>query len=203
MFSAYRLLGGGGALVRARAGVSGGVQRALSSAAAAGSSPGAAPQSKLIVFDTTLRDGEQSPGCTLQLREKVAIAHQLTALGVDVCEAGFPIASLGDFEAVRTIAREVGSVVGVGRTEPMIIAGLARATEKDIDRCFEAVKDAPKHRIHTFLATSDIHVSNKRVGGEALHDPPSFVSDPSRALLCFTPCLALWLCMLELRAKLS
>jgi 2-isopropylmalate synthase len=120
---------------------------------------GSAPQQKLIVFDTTLRDGEQSPGCTLQLREKVAIAHQLTALGVDVCEAGFPIASLGDFEAVRTIAREVGSVVGAGRKEPMVIAGLARATEKDIDRCYEAVKDAPRHRIHTFLATSDIHVS--------------------------------------------
>ena len=129
------------------------------SGATSGGTLGSAPQQKLIVFDTTLRDGEQSPGCTLQLREKVAIAHQLTALGVDVCEAGFPIASLGDFEAVRTIAREVGSVVGAGRKEPMVIAGLARATEKDIDRCYEAVKDAPRHRIHTFLATSDIHVS--------------------------------------------
>ena len=119
----------------------------------------AAASEKLIIFDTTLRDGEQSPGCTLQLREKVAIAHQLARLGVDVCEAGFPVASPGDFEAVRTIARDVGPVTAEGRTAPMVICGLARATEKDIDRCFDAVRHAPLHRVHTFLATSDIHVS--------------------------------------------
>ena len=119
----------------------------------------AAPASgKLVIFDTTLRDGEQSPGCTLQMREKVAIAHQLCRLGVDVCEAGFPIASPGDFEAVSIIAKEVGHITE-GRSQPMTIAGLARATEKDIDRCYEAVRHAPKHRVHTFLATSDIHVS--------------------------------------------
>ena len=121
-------------------------------------SSAAAAADRLISFDTTLRDGEQSPGCTLQLREKVAIAHQLARLGVDVCEAGFPVASPGDFEAVRTIARDVGPVVGEGRTAPMVICGLARATEKDIDRCFDAVRHAPLHRVHTFLATSDIHV---------------------------------------------
>lgn len=130
-----------------------GSQRSFSSSASA--------LEKLIIFDTTLRDGEQSPGCTLQLREKVAIAHQLARLGVDVCEAGFPVASPGDFEAVRTIARDVGPVVSDGRTIPMTICGLARATEKDIDRCFDAVRHAPRHRVHTFLATSDIHVREK------------------------------------------
>lgn len=114
---------------------------------------------RLVIFDTTLRDGEQSPGCTLQLQEKVAIAHQLSRLGVDVCEAGFPVASNGDFDAVRRIATEVGPLMYPGREAPMTIAGLARATEKDIDRCYEAVRHAPRHRIHTFLATSDIHVS--------------------------------------------
>jgi len=78
-----------------------------------------------------------------------------------VCEAGFPIASPGDFEAVRTIARDVGCIVQPGRSKPMVIAGLSRATEKDIDRCFDAVRHAPRHRIHTFLATSDIHLQHK------------------------------------------
>jgi 2-isopropylmalate synthase len=134
--------------------------RRLATASPAAAAPAAA-KSHLTIFDTTLRDGEQSPGCTLQLREKVAIAHQLNRLGVDVCEAGFPIASPGDFEAVRTIARDVGCVTEPGRAAPMVIAGLARATEKDIDRCFDAVRHAPRHRIHTFLATSDIHLQHK------------------------------------------
>ena len=95
----------------------------------------------------------------------MAIAHQLARLGVDVCEAGFPVASPGDFEAVRTIARDVGPVVSEGRTKPMVICGLARATEKDLDRCFDAVRHAPLHRVHTFLATSDIHVRRGRGGG--------------------------------------
>jgi 2-isopropylmalate synthase len=117
---------------------------------------------KLIIFDTTLRDGEQSPGATLNIEEKLEIARQLSRLGVDVCEAGFPIASPGDFEAVRRIAEEVGPLTeGRKSGKPMVIAGLARANEQDIDRAYEAVKVAPRHRIHTFLATSDIHLKYK------------------------------------------
>ena len=116
---------------------------------------------KLIIFDTTLRDGEQSPGATLNTREKLQIAKGLSQLGVDICEAGFPIASQGDFEAVELIAKEVGPLEINRDHGPMTIAGLARATEGDIQRCFDAVKHAPKHRIHTFLATSDIHLKYK------------------------------------------
>jgi len=117
---------------------------------------------KLIIFDTTLRDGEQSPGATLTQNEKVDIARQLARLGVDVCEAGFPIASQGDFEAVSLVAQTAG-VITEGRAsgETMRIAGLARANEKDIERCYEAVRHAPLHRIHTFLASSDIHLEHK------------------------------------------
>ena len=103
---------------------------------------------KLIIFDTTLRDGEQSPGASLTISEKVAVARQLEKLGVDVIEAGFPIASEGDFEAVKKIAETV--------TEPSV-CGLARANKKDIDRCWEAVKHAENPRIHTFIATSKVH----------------------------------------------
>jgi 2-isopropylmalate synthase len=103
---------------------------------------------RLIIFDTTLRDGEQSPGASMNLAEKVEIAHALADLGVDIIEAGFPIASPGDFEAVQAIARQVhGSV----------ICGLARCNEEDIDRAWEALRDAPRPRIHVFLATSAIH----------------------------------------------
>jgi 2-isopropylmalate synthase len=117
---------------------------------------------KLVIFDTTLRDGEQSPGATLNIEEKLEIARQLSRLGVDVCEAGFPIASPGDFEAVRRIAEEVGPLIeGRKNGEPMVIAGLARANEEDIDRAFDAIKAAPRRRIHTFLATSDIHLKYK------------------------------------------
>ena len=101
------------------------------------------------IFDTTLRDGEQSPGCSMNVDEKISMAKQLVKLGVDVIEAGFPIASPGDFAAVKRIANEV---------QGAIIAGLARAKEEDIKRAWEAVKDAPKHRIHTFHSTSDIHL---------------------------------------------
>lgn len=119
-------------------------------------------QPQLIVFDTTLRDGEQSPGATLNVDEKLEIARQLSRLGVDVCEAGFPIASPGDFEAVRRIAEEIGPLTE-GRKSglPMTIAGLARANREDIQRAYDAVKVAPRHRIHTFLATSDIHLKHK------------------------------------------
>jgi 2-isopropylmalate synthase len=108
------------------------------------------------VFDTTLRDGEQSPGATLNIEEKLEIARLLVRLGVDVIEAGFPIASPGDFEAVRRVALEVGT----GDASP-IIAGLARANRADIERAWEAVKPARLPRIHTFLATSDIHLKYK------------------------------------------
>jgi 2-isopropylmalate synthase len=116
----------------------------------------------VLIFDTTLRDGEQSPGATLNVTEKLEIARQLSRLGVDVCEAGFPIASPGDFEAVRRIAQEVGPLTEGRKTgQPMVIAGLARANQEDIARAYEAVKVAPRHRIHTFLATSDIHLQHK------------------------------------------
>ncbi|KAJ3348871.1 hypothetical protein HDU83_000998 [Entophlyctis luteolus] len=122
----------------------------------------ATDKQKLVVFDTTLRDGEQSPGVTLTTEEKLEIAKQLSRLGVDVCEAGFPIASPGDFDAVQRIAKEVGPIVANRKSgKPMRIAGLARAVESDIARCFDAVKHAPLHRIHTFLATSDIHLKYK------------------------------------------
>mgnify|MGYP003477292656 CR=1 FL=1 len=104
------------------------------------------------IFDTTLRDGEQSPGCTLTLPEKLEIARQLAALGVDIIEAGFPAASPDDLEAVQRIAREVGTPDGP------TICGLARAMESDILACWEGVKDAARPRIHTFLGTSDIHL---------------------------------------------
>lgn len=101
------------------------------------------------IFDTTLRDGEQSPGASMNVEEKLQVARQLVRLGVDIIEAGFPIASDGDFEAVNRIANEVKGAT---------IAGLARAKEADIKRAYEAVKNAPKRRIHTFHSTSDIHL---------------------------------------------
>src|ERR671939_628064 len=104
---------------------------------------------RVILFDTTLRDGEQSPGISLNAAEKLEIAQQLARLGVDVIEAGFPIASPGDFEAVQTIARQV---------EGPVIAGLARAHAADIDAAGDAVRDAERPRIHTFISTSDIHI---------------------------------------------
>ncbi len=107
---------------------------------------------RVLIFDTTLRDGEQSPGISLNVEEKLEIAQQLARLGVDVIEAGFPIASPGDFEAVRAIAREV---------EGPVIAGLARANATDIDRAWEAVKDSQRPRIHTFVSTSEIHIEHQ------------------------------------------
>jgi 2-isopropylmalate synthase len=101
------------------------------------------------IFDTTLRDGEQSPGISLNTTEKLEIAHQLARLGVDVIEAGFPIASPGDFEAVQAIAQEV---------QGPVITGLARVNPGDVERAWEAVRDAERPRIHTFVSTSDIHI---------------------------------------------
>ncbi|TYO94457.1 2-isopropylmalate synthase [Desulfallas thermosapovorans] len=107
---------------------------------------------RVYIFDTTLRDGEQSPGVSLNVSEKLEIAKQLARLGVDIIEAGFPITSPGDFEAVKAIAREVRGVT---------VAGLARTNFADIDRAWEAVKQADQPRIHTFIATSDIHLKHK------------------------------------------
>ena len=119
----------------------------------------------VVVFDTTLRDGEQSPGATLNIQEKLEIAHQLARLGVDIMEAGFPAASPGDLEAVRKVANTVGRSPRRGKhgeiKAPPTIAGLARATKNDIDKAWEAVKGAVRPRIHTFLATSDIHMEHK------------------------------------------
>src|SRR6201986_1015935 len=104
---------------------------------------------RVLIFDTTLRDGEQSPGISLNPQEKLEIARQLARLGVDVIEAGFPITSPGDFEAVQAISRTV---------EGPVIAGLARTHVADIDAAYNAVKDAERPRIHTFISTSDIHI---------------------------------------------
>ncbi|MFL6651651.1 MAG: 2-isopropylmalate synthase, partial [Sulfurifustaceae bacterium] len=107
---------------------------------------------QLIVFDTTLRDGEQSPGASMTREEKVRIAKVLERMRVDVIEAGFPAASNGDFESVQAVARAV--------TESTV-CGLARTTEADIERAAEAIRPAQRGRIHTFIATSPIHMENK------------------------------------------
>jgi 2-isopropylmalate synthase len=112
------------------------------------------------IFDTTLRDGEQSPGATMTSAEKLEVARALSRLGVDIIEAGFPAASPDDLEAVRRIAVEVG-VSHSARPKPPIICGLARASKHDIDKAWEAVRQAARPRIHTFLATSEIHMRHK------------------------------------------
>jgi 2-isopropylmalate synthase len=118
-----------------------------------GSSPRVRSEAdRVLIFDTTLRDGEQSPGISLNRAEKLEIAHQLARLGVDVIEAGFPITSPGDFESVEAIAREV---------EGPVICGLARTSSQDIEAAWNAVRDSQRPRIHTFLATSDVHIKHK------------------------------------------
>ena len=119
------------------------------SAHAANSDETGQSETRMIrIFDTTLRDGEQSPGASMNLAEKLEVAQVLAEMGVDIIEAGFPIASPGDFEAVKQIAQTVRGAT---------ICGLARCNEKDIDAAWEAVKYAPSSRIHVFLATSAIH----------------------------------------------
>jgi len=107
---------------------------------------------QLIIFDTTLRDGEQSPGCSMTKDEKIRIAKALEKMRVDIIEAGFPVASQGDFESVKAVA----SVI-----KDSTVCGLARALEKDINRAGEALKQAESSRIHTFIATSPIHMKMK------------------------------------------
>ncbi|MBW4465827.1 MAG: 2-isopropylmalate synthase [Pegethrix bostrychoides GSE-TBD4-15B] len=142
---------------------------AQDSAQASGQAPA---QDRIIIFDTTLRDGEQSPGATLNVEEKLTIARQLARLGVDVIEAGFPFASPGDFEAVSKIAQQVGSPGGP------TICGLARATRPDIEAAAKALSAAAKPRIHTFLATSDIHLEYKlkKTRAEVLAIAPEMVA---------------------------
>src|ERR1051325_10779157 len=107
---------------------------------------------RVRIFDTTLRDGEQSPGCSMNLGEKLRLARQLEELGVDIIEAGFPIASEGDFAAVQAVAKNCREVT---------VAALCRTSAPDVARAAEALRDAARPRIHTFVATSDIHLENK------------------------------------------
>src|SRR3990170_2062887 len=107
---------------------------------------------RVVIFDTTLRDGEQCPGATMTFEEKLEVADCLDAMGVDIIEAGFPIASEGDFEAVSAIAK---------RVERATVAGPARAINADIDRAGEAVRHAQRGRIHTFVSTSPIHLAHQ------------------------------------------
>ena len=107
---------------------------------------------RIKIFDTTLRDGEQSPGCSMNLNEKLKVARQLARLKVDIIEAGFAVSSPGDFESVQRIAREVRGVA---------VASLARCVQKDIDAAAEALQEAEHPRIHVFLATSPLHMQYK------------------------------------------
>src|SRR5262245_65515422 len=114
--------------------------------------PTKSDKDRVVIFDTTLRDGEQCPGATMTHEEKIQVAELLDDMGVDIIEAGFPIASEGDFLAVQEIAR---------RSKNSVICGLSRAAPKDIDRCAEAIKPAKRRRIHTFLSTSPVHMKYK------------------------------------------
>jgi 2-isopropylmalate synthase len=118
-------------------------------------------QDRVLIFDTTLRDGEQSPGATMTHEEKLEIAEMLDEMGVDIIEAGFPIASEGDFAAVSEIAK---------RARDAVICGLSRANFKDIDRCWEAVKRARQPRIHTFIGTSPLHRQIPGLSMDAMAD---------------------------------
>ena len=109
-------------------------------------------KNRVYIFDTTMRDGEQSPGASMSLEEKIQIARVFDELGIDIVEAGFPIASPGDFEAVTEISKILKN---------SIPAGLSRHSKKDIDRCYEALKHAPRFRIHTFISTSPLHMKHK------------------------------------------
>src|SRR5437762_9947384 len=110
------------------------------------------PANRVHIFDTTLRDGEQSPGCSMTVPEKVRMAHKLVELGVDILEAGFPIASEGDFEAVDAVSREFHWVT---------VAALARSCTLDVERAARSLEHARRPRIHTFIATSEIHLKYK------------------------------------------
>ena len=114
--------------------------------------PAQSEQDRVVIFDTTLRDGEQSPGATMTHEEKLEVAELLDTMGVDIIEAGFPVASEGDFAAVHEIAK---------RAKNAVVCGLARAGQKDVDRAGEAIKPARRGRIHTFISTSPVHMKWK------------------------------------------
>src|SRR5690242_1319282 len=116
------------------------------------STTGKSDKDRVVIFDTSLRDGEQCPGATMTHEEKVEVAELLDDMGVDIIEAGFPIASEGDFAAVHEIAK---------RSKRAVICGLSRAAFNDIDRCAEAIKPAKRSRIHTFISTSPVHMKYK------------------------------------------
>ena len=109
-------------------------------------------KNKVIIFDTTMRDGEQSPGASMSIEEKIQISRIFDEMGIDIIEAGFPIASPGDFEAVTAISKILKN---------SIPCGLARSNKKDIDACYESLKAAPRFRIHTFISTSPLHMKHK------------------------------------------
>ena len=129
----------------------------------------AVDDNKVVIFDTTLRDGEQAPGCSMTLNEKLRVATALQDLKVDVIEAGFPAASPGDFDSVQTIARSIESVT---------ICGLARCNSKDIKRAWDAVKDAASPRIHVFVATSEIHRERYLIRSEQDTNQPTAAKLP-------------------------
>ncbi|KAK6122888.1 hypothetical protein DH2020_043354 [Rehmannia glutinosa] len=139
--------------------------------------PNHIPDPKYVrIFDTTLRDGEQSPGATMTTKEKLDIARQLARLGVDIIEAGFPASSDADFDAVKLIAREVGDA---DSDHIPVICGLARCNKRDIEKAWEAVKYAKKPRIHTFIATSEIHMKYK------LKMTPEQVIDKAKSMVAY------------------
>ena len=109
-------------------------------------------KNRVLLFDTTMRDGEQSPGASMSLEEKIQIARIFDEMGIDIIEAGFPIASPGDFEAVKAISKILKN---------SIPAGLSRHSKKDIDVCYEALKSSQRFRIHTFISTSPLHMKHK------------------------------------------
>src|SRR5713101_9551210 len=124
----------------------------------------ASANDRVFIFDTTLRDGEQAPGCSMTVSEKTRMAHKLAELGVDILEAGFPIASDGDFEAVDAVSREFHWVT---------VAALARSCTLDVERAARALEHARRPRIHTFIATSDLHLEYKlkKSKEQVLDDP--------------------------------
>ncbi|KAI0225274.1 2-isopropylmalate synthase (Alpha-isopropylmalate synthase) (Alpha-IPM synthetase) [Massospora cicadina] len=133
----------------------------------------------LVFFDTTLRDGEQSPGVTLSVQEKLDIARQISRMGVDVLEAGFPVASEGDFRAVKEIALNIGPLTeGRKDGKPMIICGLARAVNSDIERCFDAIKEAPRKRINSHISC------NFRYPSEDVEFSPEDAGRSDKEFLC-------------------
>ena len=138
-------------------------------------------KNRVLLFDTTMRDGEQSPGASMSLEEKIQISRIFDEMGIDIIEAGFPIASPGDFEAVTAISKILKNAIP---------AGLSRHSKKDIDACYEALKASPRFRIHTFISTSSLHMRHK------LNKSPEQVYESIYAYRgmcsCLVDCIADW-----------